>query len=655
MMDHFYNTSYTLNAAYWQQGFIDTRFEAGDQTMLAYMYGDNQYYQSRRFFFNLCKRLINMVGGYQRRNRKSTVAIPVFPGDDELADDYSQVLKWSETRDGFQEYFSQAFDGSNIAGMSWLHLYPDYNLDPISGDLFTDKVSYCNALVDPFFRKNDMSDCNFWWRRRWNTKEQNKILLPKYAKELDKIPSSGAKDGRFPLQVELLNINNNKLVPYDEFYYRSTRKADLIIDPKTQESFLWEPSDDLEDPEHELKMIMQMQPWLKIVKKDIPTVKMAISVGGQIIYDGPNHLAIDNYPVVPMLCYYQPDLQSYSWRVQGIIRGVRDAQWLYNLRRVIELDIFQSQINSGWIYPVDAVVDPKAFRQSGQGFLVPLKSGHTPQEIQKIEAPSIPESMIEMSRILSEDLMKISGINEELLGSAQDDKAGILSMLRQGAGLTTLQGIFDRADYTQRLYGQIRLQAIIKNFSKSKVASILGRDPHPQFFVNNSLKYNVQVEEAAYSATQRQLELQQLLHFKEIGMPIPDKSILRAAIITNKKQLEEDMQVQVEQQAQQAQQQAAIEQEKNQTEAVYNFAKARSEMAREQEILASAELKRQEAGESMANAESKQLENDLTLVDLMINLEGKEIQNKQAHVGLAEQIKNLHNPSREKKHETSPR
>jgi len=46
-------------------------------------------------------------------------------------------------------------------------------------------------------------------------------------------------------------------------------------------------------------------------------------------------------------------------------------------------------------------------------------------------------------------------------------------MLRQGAGLTTLQTIFDKLDYTQRLYGKIRLSAIRKNFSKGKIRNIL--------------------------------------------------------------------------------------------------------------------------------------------------------------------------------------
>ena len=48
---------------------------------------------------------------------------------------------------------------------------------------------------------------------------------------------------------------------------------------------------------------------------------------------------------------------------------------------------------------------------------------------------------MELSNSLVEDITKIPGVNEELLGSATDDKSGILSMLRQGAGLITNKNI----------------------------------------------------------------------------------------------------------------------------------------------------------------------------------------------------------------------
>ena len=630
MKDDFYTSNYPGAGRGWAEGFIDKRFKVGDQSLYAYSAGQNFNQNSYRFFFNLIRRHINMICGYQRKNRKSTITLPVHENDDPLADDFNKVMRWCEDRDGFQEYLSQAFEGSCDTGMTLLYMYPDYVNDPISGDLFTDCVSYNNFLIDQYFRKQDLSDCNGIWRRRWVSKATAKQMIPGYAKEIDKWKPGGMKDGRFPVQAELQNVAMNNLFTYDEFLYRTTREATMIIDPMSGESVEWEQEEG--DRTDLMEQTLAQQPWLQVKKMQVPTVKLSIALGDKEIYDGPNLLSIDSYPCVPSLCYYEPDITNYSWRCMGVIRNLRDPQFLYNMRKVIELEILQSQINSGWIYPVDAVTDVKAFRQSGQGFLVPLKAGHLPNEIQRIEPAAIPQSLLELSASLSEDITKISGVNEELLGAATDDKSGILSMLRQGAGLTTLQTIFDKLDYTQRLYGKIRIQAFRKSFSKGKIRNILGHDPDERFFTSHSQKYSIAVEEGNYSTSQRQMELQQLLHFKELGIGIADKSILRAAFITNKREVIADMEEQNagQQQMQQAQmqQQAQIDQAKimnAQTKSQLDMAKVNETYAKMHEINAS--------------AQHKEMEADLNLVKLAMELEDVQFNQIREAFALAQEMK----------------
>jgi hypothetical protein len=96
---------------------------------------------------------------------------------------------------------------------------------------------------------------------------------------------------------------------------------------------------------------------------------------------------------------------------------------LYNRRRVIELDILESQINSGWIYKENALVNPADVFLSGQGRGLALKTDASMADVQQIQAPQIPPSMIQLSELLAKEVSEISGVNEELLGkrkSAQD-------------------------------------------------------------------------------------------------------------------------------------------------------------------------------------------------------------------------------------------
>lgn len=640
MAEYFYQSSYPSNSAFWQQGFVDKRFKVGDQGFMGMLFGEDEYFANRRYFFNYLLRNINMVGGNQRRNRKSTITLPLHDND-ALCDDYNAVLKWCEGRDGFPEYFSEAFEGSITTGLNLLNLYIDYTNDPISGDLLTSVVDYNNILLDPNWRKMDFSDLGFAWRRTWNSKERTKCLLPGRDKEIDKLQHSNIKDGRFPLQAELLNLDTSRLFPYDEIHYRTTRKAKMIVDPFSGEAVEWEDEDDDKDM---MKKVLSQQPWLKVKTMDVPTVKLIIMIGSKVFYHGQNLLGIDQYPFAPMVCYREPDMQSYAWRQFGLIRNGRSAQYLYNLRKIIEMDILQSQINSGWIYPTDVVVDPKAFRQKGQGFLVPLKSGHLPSEIQRIDPPAIPQSMLEISRSLQQDIMQIAGVNEELLGSAEDDKPGILSMLRQGAGLTTLQSVLDKADYTQKIYGKLRLEAVRKNFSKGKVTGILGKAPHANFFSSVAQKYSIEVGDGNYSQTQRQKELQQLLYFKEIGMPIADKSIMRAAIICNKDQVIKEMEEQSQSQNQMQQQQAQIQAASEQAKIQNTQAKSQTEMARARDLMVSSQERIAKIHDIEAKAEATQMESDLNLVKLAMELEDVQFNQIKSAFDFAQAVKMANQP-----------
>jgi hypothetical protein len=631
MMDSFYQMQYPTSATFWLQGAIDKRFKVGDQQLYNQVYGNNNQ-NVQKFFFNLIRRHINMIAGFQRRNRKSVVSLPINDDDDPLADDYNKAIRWMEDRNGFHEYFSQAFESACDVGETLLHVYPDYTFDPISGDYFVDSVQWNNYLTDQYSRKQDLSDCNGIWRRRWTSKVMAKTLLPGYAKEIDKMKPGGMKDGRFPLQAELQNVATSNLFTFDEFYYRTTRPGKIILDPMTGEAVEWEERED-EDKDM-LNMIMREQPWLKIQDIQVPTVKMVLVLADKIVYHGKNLLNTDSYPFIPIQTYVEQDIQAYAWRKQGIIRNLRDPQFLYNMRKVIELQLLQSSLNVGWIYPVDVVTDPKAFRQTsgGDGFLIPLKAGRQVSEVQRIEPVGLPQSLIELSNSLAEDITKISGINEELLGSATDDKAGILSMLRQGAGLTTLQTIFDKADYSQRLYGKMCIEIMRKNFSKGKLRNILGHEADPRFFTTHSQKYSIAVEQGNYSTTQKQMELEQLLHFKEIGMPIPDKSIIRAAFITNKKELIADMQEQAEQAQQQAQQEAQSAQQVDQAKIADTMSKAQLNQAKIIETYAKVD-------DLEAGAEHKRAAADLDMVRQLVELEDLDLANFRASLEMAEIVK----------------
>ena len=626
-MEHFYSESITINTSFWTEADTDTRFEAGDQTLWNELYGNLPAHRRRQFQFNRIRRTINMVSGYQRRNRKSTIVVPIENSDQITADQFSQIIMWANRKENVLETISESFHGALVTGMNLLQVWVDYREDPISGNIKVDNCPYNSFLIDPFFRKADLSDCNGLWKRTYLTKKEVLSLLPGSEEEIIGLPNNVHRDGKFEFMPENFNYSQANLLTYDEFYYRDYRSQKMLVDSETGETIEWKS----EDPDA-LKDFLVLYPQVTTVTQDIPTVKMAVVVQGKVMYDGPNPLGIDKYPFVPVLGYFNPQMSSFEWRIQGMVRGLRDAQYLYNRRRVIELDILESQVTSGFKYKENALVNPKDIFLAGQGRGIALKEEAAMSDVEAIQPPQIPQSMIQLSELLAQEINQISGVNEELLGSAMDDKAGVLSMLRQGAGLTTLQILFDQLDRSQKLLGGLMIDIIQSNFTPGKVARIIEDKPSEQFYNKAFGIYDAAIEEGLNTTTQKQMQFAQMLQLREAGVPISDEDLLESATIQNKTTILENMQKkqQEEAQAQQMQTKIAIEEQQARTDLAHARAEADRSLGQERpsrmpENRAFAIERLTESEENRAGAAKDRMSGLLDIVKALKELEGIDI------------------------------
>jgi len=631
-MSTFYKDSITINQSFWEEAQIDTRFEAGDQTLWTDMYGLIPQNRRKQFNFNRIRRVVNMISGWQRRNRKSTVVTPVENGDMETSDQFTKILMWINQKEGVLETVSEAFHGSLVTGMNLLQVWVDYRTDPVSGSIKVDNCAHNTFLIDPYFRKKDLSDCNGIWKRSYLTRREVLSLLPEQEDQIMSLPAKDDRDGKFNYMPESFNVGPKDLMAYDEYYYKDYRTQKMLIDTVTGETMEWRGDKDA------LKEYLRFYPQVTVTECEIPTVKLAVVVQGAVMYDGPNPIGTDRYPFVPVFGYYNPQMSDYSWRIQGVVRGLRDSQYLYNRRKVIELDILESQINSGFKYKIDALVNPKDVFLSGQGRGLALKQDAQMTDVEQILPPQIPPSMIQLSEILGREIQEISGVNEELLGSATDEKAGILSMLRQGAGLTTLQILFDQLDRSQKLLGSLMLDIVQSNFTPGKVQKIIEEQPTAQFYNKAFGKYDAAVEEGVNTTTQRQMQFAQLMHLKEAGLPIPDTVIIEAATIQNKKDLIETMQNQADQQQQMEQMQ--LQAQLAEHEANIGLTKARTVADQGLGVERFSRVGENEAlaVERRAEAEKDRAMGTLNIVKAMKEIEGIDIEQLEKLIMLARML-----------------
>lgn len=577
-----YQDSITQLQTQWAQADLDERTFLGDADMWGSLYPNGIHQRRKMFNFNIVHASIMMVTGHQRRNRKSTIAIPIKSPVQKTSDQFTKCLFHVHKSGGYQVY-SDAFEhGSLVQGFGLVNIFPDYSSDPISPDIKLRFVDFKSILMDPFFRQKDLSDCRYIWTRQYFDKEEAKILYPDHRDEIDQTPYGGApKDDKFYYMPENFGLQSNKLLAFDEYWYLSQREATYAIDVQTQEV-----KEIFGDEEDIRVVLMQLRDKIKIIKKPKQTVRRAILINGRIFVDEERPYGIDRYSFVGFYGNFNPDTPYYGYKFKGIVRDMRDAQYLYNVRKVTDLDILASQ-QQGMKVKEGALVTPDDSLNTGNGRVLFINAKNDMNDVQPMEIIPPSPVMLQMEDMLKSVMREISGVNEELLGSAVDDKAGVLSMLRQGAGMTTLQKYFDQFDESQRLCGDIIIEMIQHFWSYGKIKQVIGEEPTPEFDDKAFFTYGAKVVQGVLTESQQQLELAQLFELQaRFGQIFPHDEIIEAMTIQNKDRIIQKMTEAQKAQQEQQQKMSEIQMQQLQVDNQTKLSYAESQSALAQERVA---------------------------------------------------------------------
>jgi len=549
-----YNANQSIWQVYWNEATLDVALEAGITDLQA---GTNSTFFNNnnrgQFYFNHVRPLGLQLKGYQQKNRKSSVVIPGENGDQETADQWSKIMLNIYKKENVYSTISEAFhQGSFMTGMNLLQVYVDWSTDPVNGDIKVENLAYNRFFIDPYYRdKIYLSDCSFIWKRSYVTHSEAAALMPEHYEKIMSIPGNpagaGSRDGRFQWLPEAYGQSQKNVVSYDEYYYRDYREQILLIDKETGETREFDEGLDVD-----LDFFLEMNPSITAIRQDVPTIRLCIMIQDEVYYDGSS--GWDFYPFIPVLGFYNSMMPYFYNRIQGICRSLRDVQAMLNRRINLNADFAESALNTGWIVREDAVIDINHLFQTGQGRVIPLKKTADMSHLQPIPAPNVPPSFFQMQETYLNEFPLVSGITDELMGNADNDKSGYRTRLLQGAGLTTLQPLFSALDDAQIRLSEIIMDTVMRNYTPGKIKNLLeGKQPTEFFYKQSFGKYHCQVELGYDTESQKQMQFLQLLQLREMGVNIPDQDMIEAATIQNKTEILERMQ-QREQQGQQMQQ-----------------------------------------------------------------------------------------------------
>ena len=616
----FFYDAYRTWGVYYAAAYRDLRAYAGDNwTNLE----KSKLEKQNRMVLELNKirRVVNLYSGYERENRTATVCTPVEGSDARTADQFSDVMYYVYDKANADYIVSEAFEHSLKTGLSIIGLYMDYSRDKVNGDIKLYWKPFNALMLDPFFTKRDLSDCDQASTRDLLSKEQIKSMLPWVDPTvIDNLPT-GIRDNKYQYLGIYRQYNSTyiakNLCTYDQYWKRINKEQKYLVDMDTGVTEEW--NGDRQE-EKELKVLLKQTPRVQLITSHKRSVELNIIVSGQLLYTGPDPTGLDNYPFVPVLLYHEPLIDTFELKIQGIVRSIRDAQRQYNRRHSQIIDLMESIINTGWITKNGAVLDPNMLMQAGQGKQIVVNEGYDVNtDVREISPPNIPPGYLQYQDIIDKNIMEIPGASDELLGlsSVGDSQvSGKLAEVRASNGLKGNRGIFDNLEQSKKYLGKLIIECIQKNYSVGKIERIIGEEPSEEFLSGQFEEYDCAIKQAVKTATQREAYYYQLLQLVALGAPIPWGDILEVAPLQGSTKLHEIMR----QQAEQAQVAAQAEQEAAQMQKMLDMAAVNQSTALAEErrarVLADIGLAKERESEVTQNHAKAFLDNAKTIAQI---------------------------------------
>lgn len=618
--NQFFYDAFRTYGVFYAQAYRDLRAYAGDNWSNL---EKTKLEQQNRMILELNKirRVVNLYSGYERENRTATVCAPVEGSDAQTADQFSNLLYYVYDKANADYVVSEAFEHSLKTGLAIIGICMDYTRDKVNGDIKMYWKPFNALMLDPYFTKRDLSDCDQASTRDLLSKEQIKFMLPWVdPKVIDNLPT-GIRDNKYQYlgiyrQYNSTYISKN-LCTYDQYWKRINKSQIFLVDMETGITEEWNGTD---EEYKELKKQVEQTDRIQILHGHKRSVELNIIVSGQLLYSGPDPTGLDTFPFIPVLLYHEPLIDTFELKIQGIVRSVRDAQRQYNRRHSQIIDIMESIINSGWITKNGAVLDPNMLMQAGQGKQIVINEGYDVNaDIREIGAPNIPPGYLQYQDIMDKNILEIPGASDELLGlsSVGDSQvSGKLAEVRASNGLKGNRGIFDNLEQTKKYLGKLVLECIQKNYSPGKVRRIINEEPTEEFFSGLFEEYDCVIKQAVKTPTQREAYYYQLLQMKSMDAPIPWDAIMEVAPLQGSSKLHELMRQQQEQQQQAAQ----IEQQDMQMQQMLNMASINQSNALAEErrarVLADIGLAKERESEVTQNHAKAFLDNAKTIAEI---------------------------------------
>jgi hypothetical protein len=211
-------------------------------------------------------------------------------------------------------------------------------------------------------------------------------------------------------------------------------------------------------------------------------------------------------------------------------------------------------------------------------------------------------------------------------------------MLRQGAGLVTLQPLFDQLDRSQKMLGSLHMEMMQANWTPGKVKRIIGEEPEQEFYNRAFGKYDAVVEEGPLTSTQKNMALQKALFLQQAGIEIPPSYLIEHMNLPDKDKLIETMEQQQQAKQKQEQQMAELQMQQMKVDAETKMSYSEAQHSLAFERINKVKLDAALSAERMQRADEDRTAGVLNLVKAIKEIDGMDFDKMERGLRLMHEI-----------------
>lgn len=511
---------------------------------------------------------VNMLCGYQRQNRNEIKLFARRGGTVQVASIGSQLIKHTLDLCDGQFALSDMFSDGVVGGKGWVGTDRIYDDDPMHGDLVVRHLSPFEMYEDPTNTEYDINAGRYIFHTQWIERELLELQYPAKAKQLvegtaspeargsvrtwiDKIrrfvtgDDYGSETGEGVLS-DLEEQRSRRQYEVRECWWKDWQNRTIVVfTPK----MMWGVIRSAKQLAR-VRELMHNHPeetrHLRLIDHNVQTLHRTVSVGEVVLEDVEDPL--EGAVRFPFMRFSPYLIEGY---VMGVVDNLKDPQREENKNRSQVLHHLNQTANSGYVV---GKLDPayEAYlKQFGSqpGIIVDL--GKVGGKFEKIVPSPMDAGHFMLAQQSARDMKEISGINPDMIGTqAEQSESGRARLIRQSAGLTTVEAIFDNFRRTQRSLGSFLWDAIRRTdvYSAEEIVSVIDEptarglmrpDPitgalAPDEGAVRSLlrdwslgRYGVNVGEGQNVPALRMEYFQQVLDAMRGGIPIPPDVLVK--------------------------------------------------------------------------------------------------------------------------------